>query len=103
MRGANYQALKDELIRSGDTNFRSDTDTEVLAHLIGKLYYDSCASTADLAGKKARLFEAARTALRQVIGGCPCLVDGLLRAQQAAQADVNGDWNQRPRAWRLAP
>src|SRR5882724_11017323 len=31
----NYQALKDELIRSGDTNFRSETDTEVLAHLIG--------------------------------------------------------------------
>jgi glutamine---fructose-6-phosphate transaminase (isomerizing) len=64
----NYQALKDELIRSGDTNFRSDTDTEVLAHLIGKLYNDSCASTVDVAGKKARLFEAVRTALRQVIG-----------------------------------
>jgi glucosamine--fructose-6-phosphate aminotransferase (isomerizing) len=64
----NYQALKDELVRSGDTKFRSDTDTEVLAHLIGKLYDDSCASTVDVAGKKARLFEAARTALRQVIG-----------------------------------
>ena len=64
----NYQALKDELIRSGDTNFRSDTDTEVLAHLIGKLYNDSCASTVDAAGKKARLFEAVRTALQQVIG-----------------------------------
>src|SRR5881275_2463270 len=64
----NYQALKDELIRSGDTNFRSDTDTEVLAHLIGKLYYDSCASTVDLPEKKARLLEAVRTALRQVIG-----------------------------------
>jgi glutamine---fructose-6-phosphate transaminase (isomerizing) len=64
----NYHALKDELIRNGDTNFRSDTDTEVLAHLIGKLYYDSCASTVDAPGKKARLFEAVRTALRQVIG-----------------------------------
>jgi glucosamine--fructose-6-phosphate aminotransferase (isomerizing) len=64
----NYQALKDELIRSSDANFRSDTDTEVLAHLIGKLYNDSCASTVDVAGKKARLFEAVRTALRQVIG-----------------------------------
>jgi glucosamine--fructose-6-phosphate aminotransferase (isomerizing) len=64
----NYQALKDELIRNGDTNFRSDTDTEVLAHLIGKLYYDSCATTVDVTGKKARLFEAVRTALRQVIG-----------------------------------
>jgi len=64
----NYQALKDELIRNGDTNFRSDTDTEVLAHLIGKLYDDSCASTVYAPGKKARLFEAVRTALRQVIG-----------------------------------
>jgi glucosamine--fructose-6-phosphate aminotransferase (isomerizing) len=64
----NYQALKDELVRSGDTNFRSDTDTEVLAHLIGKLYNDSCASTVDAPGKKARLFDAVRAALRQVIG-----------------------------------
>src|SRR6476646_3690823 len=64
----NYQALKDELIRSGDTNFRSDTDTEVLAHLIGKLYEDSCARTVDAPGKKARLFDAVRAALRQVIG-----------------------------------
>ena len=64
----NYQALKDELVRSGDTKFRSDTDTEVLAHLIGKLYEDSCASTVDAAGKKARLFDAVRAALRQVIG-----------------------------------
>src|SRR5438309_11236600 len=64
----NYQALKDELIRGGDTKFRSDTDTEVLAHLIGKLYDDSCASTVDAPGKKVRLFEAVRTALRQVIG-----------------------------------
>ncbi len=64
----NYQALKDQLIRDGDTNFRSDTDTEVLAHLIGKLYDDSCASSTDAAGKKARLVEAVRTALQQVIG-----------------------------------
>src|SRR5438045_1480315 len=64
----NYQGLKDGLIREGDTKFRSDTDTEVLAHLIGKLYDDSCASTVDVAGKKARLFEAVCTALRQVIG-----------------------------------
>jgi len=64
----NYQALKDELVRSGDTKFRSDTDTEVLAHLIGKLYDDSCASTVDAPGKKVRLFDAVRAALRQVIG-----------------------------------
>jgi glucosamine--fructose-6-phosphate aminotransferase (isomerizing) len=64
----NYQALKNELVRGGDTKFRSDTDTEVLAHLIGKLYDESCASTVDAPAKKARLFEAVRTALRQVIG-----------------------------------
>src|SRR5881398_2457479 len=64
----NYQALKDDLIRNGDTSFRSETDTEVLAHLIGKLYDDSCASSVDAPGKKARLFDAVRAALRQVIG-----------------------------------
>src|SRR4051795_1350082 len=37
----NYQALKDELIRDVDPNFSSNTDTEVLAHLIGKLYDQS--------------------------------------------------------------
>src|SRR5437868_6604085 len=63
----NYQTLKDELIRNGDTSFRSETDTEVLAHLIGKIYDDSCTSTVDAPGKKARLFDAVRTALRQVI------------------------------------
>src|SRR5205809_1058613 len=64
----NYQTLKDELIRNGDTSFRSETDTEVLAHLIGKIYDDSCASTVDAAGRKGRLFDAVRAALRQVIG-----------------------------------
>jgi glucosamine--fructose-6-phosphate aminotransferase (isomerizing) len=64
----NFQALKDELIRSGDTKFRSETDTEVLAHLIGKLYDESCASTVDVPEKKARLLGAVHGALRQVIG-----------------------------------
>src|SRR5437667_965655 len=64
----NYQALKDELVRDGDTNYCSETDTEVVAHLIGKLYDDSCASTVDAPQKKARLFAAVRTALQQVIG-----------------------------------
>src|SRR4051794_28940407 len=80
----NYQALKDQLIRDGDTNFASDTDTEVLAHLIGKLYDASVArigdpgsqngdgATAGVAdpslNKKGKLVEAVRTALRQVIG-----------------------------------
>jgi len=64
----NYQALKEQLIQDSDTNFRSETDTEVLAHLIGKLYDESCASTADAPQKKARLVTAVRTALQQVIG-----------------------------------
>jgi glutamine---fructose-6-phosphate transaminase (isomerizing) len=64
----NYQTLKDQLIQDGDTNFRSETDTEVLAHLIGKLYDESCASTADAPQKKVRLFGAVRAALQQVIG-----------------------------------
>ncbi len=58
----NYQVLKDELLEKGHT-FRSQTDTEVLAHLIGELY--------DRAGgehSKARLLEAFRGALKQVIG-----------------------------------
>ncbi len=64
----NYQALKEQLIKDGDTDFRSETDTEVLAHLIGKLYDESCASTVDTPQKKARLFAAVRIALKQVIG-----------------------------------
>jgi glucosamine--fructose-6-phosphate aminotransferase (isomerizing) len=64
----NYQAIREQLIQDGDTNFRSETDSEVLAHLIGKLYDESCASTVDAPRKKARLFGAVRTALQQVIG-----------------------------------
>src|SRR5438045_4449278 len=72
----NYQALKDQLIRDGDRNFFSETDTEVLAHLIGKLY-DASASAdpasngnaaVTLPNKKGRLVDAVRAALRQVIG-----------------------------------
>ena len=59
----NYKMLKEQLIQNGDTNFRSDTDTEVLAHLIGNIYRQ-------LDGKdsKARLVNATRAALKQVIG-----------------------------------
>jgi glutamine---fructose-6-phosphate transaminase (isomerizing) len=74
----NYQALKEQLIRDGDRNFSSETDTEVLAHLIGKLYEASAAKgdgaapngngAATLPNKKGRLVGAVRTALRQVIG-----------------------------------
>src|SRR5205814_4497730 len=78
----NYQALKDQLIRDGDRKFASDTDTEVLAHLIGKLYDDSGrtepdpkiegseqpSATSPRYSDKARLVDAVRAALRQVIG-----------------------------------
>lgn len=73
----NYQALKDQLIRDGDRNFSSETDTEVLAHLVGKLYENSVAQAGDGSkgnatpappNKKGLLVDAVRAALRQVIG-----------------------------------
>ena len=71
----NYQALKEQLIQNGDTNFRSDTDTEVLAHLIGNIYQQldgksrqSNASADRTSDSKARLVNATRAALKQVIG-----------------------------------
>jgi glucosamine--fructose-6-phosphate aminotransferase (isomerizing) len=59
----NYQALKDQLVSDGDHKFSTETDTEVLAHLIGSIYQK-------LNGKdsKARLVNAVRDALKQVIG-----------------------------------
>jgi len=73
----NYQALKDQLVRDGDRHFSSETDTEILAHLIGKLYDASIAEAEDAGSngqaaaplnKKGRLVDAVRAALRQVIG-----------------------------------
>lgn len=58
----NYQTLKEELLRDGHT-FQSQTDTEVLAHLVGK-YYDLAKGEPT----RARLVEALRSALKQVIG-----------------------------------
>ena len=58
----NYQVLRAPLAAAGH-KFRSQTDTEILAHLIGQLY--------DEAGGphcKSRLLEATRAALKQVIG-----------------------------------
>jgi glucosamine--fructose-6-phosphate aminotransferase (isomerizing) len=57
----NYDALKDKLLAAGHT-FKSDTDTEVLAHLIGDCYEK-------LRGKnKNTLTQAVCNALREVIG-----------------------------------
>ena len=57
----NYQSIKDRLVREGH-KFVSDTDTEVLAHLIGQCYQNGNST-----GEK-KLVEAVRVALRQVIG-----------------------------------
>ncbi|MEP6685430.1 MAG: glutamine--fructose-6-phosphate transaminase (isomerizing), partial [Verrucomicrobiota bacterium] len=59
----NYQAIKEKLLREGDHKFISETDTEVLAHLIGSLYQQL-----DGEDSKNRLVAAVRTALKQVIG-----------------------------------
>src|SRR5256714_5125901 len=65
----NYQALKEQLIQDGDTNFRSDTDTEVLAHLIGNIYQRLDGKNRQSGSdSKARLVNATRSALKQVIG-----------------------------------
>ncbi len=66
----NYQALKDELVRGGDTKFVSETDTEVLAHMIGRLYDASAPTNGSTPPQKekARLVAAVRAALQQVIG-----------------------------------
>ncbi|HUB87536.1 MAG TPA: glutamine--fructose-6-phosphate transaminase (isomerizing), partial [Verrucomicrobiae bacterium] len=54
----NYDALKEKLLAAGHT-FKSDTDTEVLAHLIGENYQKQRAKN---------LTQAVCDALREVIG-----------------------------------
>ena len=58
----NYQALKQALIASGHI-FQSETDTEVLAHLVGQYYDDS-----DEKDPKVRLVNAVQAALGRVKG-----------------------------------
>jgi glucosamine--fructose-6-phosphate aminotransferase (isomerizing) len=60
----NYDALKEKLLRAGH-KFKSDTDTEVLAHLIGD-YYEKRKKTRDT--RNGALTEAVCDALREVIG-----------------------------------
>ena len=64
----NYQQIKDALLREGEHHFTSETDTEVLAHLIGKIYDESAVGVTDPSRHKALLVEALRGALQQVIG-----------------------------------
>jgi glucosamine--fructose-6-phosphate aminotransferase (isomerizing) len=61
----NYGTLREHLIREGHI-FHSQTDTEVLAHLIGK-EFDARGSSGAPA-TKARLVESVRAALKQVVG-----------------------------------
>ncbi|MEP6956033.1 MAG: glutamine--fructose-6-phosphate transaminase (isomerizing) [Chthoniobacterales bacterium] len=62
----NYQTLKADLLREGEHHFKSETDTEVLAHLIGDLYEKSAQNGST--NEKSRLVAAVRAALQQVIG-----------------------------------
>jgi len=58
----NYQTLRDELIADGH-KFLSETDSEVLAHLIGKYFEES-----DATDLKARMATAIRKGLARVVG-----------------------------------
>lgn len=66
----NYQSLKENLLRDGQHDFISETDTEVLAHLIGSLYDASAPTNGSVPphNEKSRLVAAVRAALQQVIG-----------------------------------
>jgi len=62
----NYDALKQRLIRAGH-KFKSDTDTEVLAHLIGEHYQNNHSGKRKAENGNA-LTQAVSDALREVIG-----------------------------------
>ena len=63
----NHGALREALARDGHV-FRSQTDTEVLAHLVGK-HFQAVRGDADgVPASAAQLEEAVRSALSQVVG-----------------------------------
>lgn len=64
----NYASLREQLISDGHI-FHSQTDTEVLAHLIGQ-HYDAAGGPPS----KARLVEALRATLKQIVGTYGILV-----------------------------
>ncbi|HUJ08877.1 MAG TPA: glutamine--fructose-6-phosphate transaminase (isomerizing) [Verrucomicrobiae bacterium] len=61
----NHQQLKEKLLAKGH-KFLSQTDTEVLAHLVGDYYEQLCAENP--AANGATLAEAVRRALKDVVG-----------------------------------
>src|ERR1017187_10242434 len=63
----NYDALKQKLLKAGHT-FKSDTDTEVLAHLIGDCYEKRRKPGSAGAPSSDALTQAVCDALREVIG-----------------------------------
>ncbi|MCU0789319.1 MAG: class II glutamine amidotransferase, partial [Verrucomicrobia bacterium] len=62
----NFDHLKQELLREGHT-FASATDTEVLAHLIGR-HYEACQAEAARNGEAHPLTRAVVAALKEVVG-----------------------------------
>src|SRR5215212_3521304 len=66
----NYATLRENLLADGQHDFSSETDTEVLAHLIGSLYDGSAPGNGTIPpqNEKSRLVAAVRAALQQVIG-----------------------------------
>ena len=65
----NYATLKEDCCAKAGTTFKSQTDTEVLAHLIGTLYDASAAKNGDAPLNERRGWsKAVRAALKQVIG-----------------------------------
>lgn len=63
----NHGVLREALLRDGHV-FRSQTDTEVLAHLVGRHFADLAEDPKRDGAGAARLVEAVRRALRQVVG-----------------------------------
>jgi glucosamine--fructose-6-phosphate aminotransferase (isomerizing) len=63
----NYAVLREAMIAAGHT-FQGETDTEVLAHLVGQHYDALSGRMATDGGDRGRLVQALRNALAEVVG-----------------------------------